>query len=311
MDCHVPIGTRSDGYRYVIMSKKHYLWTLLIALIGWLHVSPLVWAVSSSKPRYSTTQAYITDNFQGSIEVVYHGLTNSHTTGGVAVGYYLHTYYHKPLIEVERLKKIIPIYNYTTKTWSMGYPERDSTREGEASFVLEVGVQFPQQIKWEPELDNKAYVVEKFLHVPLCLKWIRPISFWDFDIFNSFSVGCMIRYLRNAVYVPDLSTSNLHKKPNTPRHQVDLKPLPGIPSFYYDILLEWGLVFPVGIYTGLVCSIPLDSLVAPSKTKIKLGDQVELDSDRVRWERNFDIGHVFAWKVSFDFCRLLKYFNSL
>jgi hypothetical protein len=304
-------GSRGDVCRCVVISKRHNVWILLIMLVGWLYASTLVQAASSPKPRYSTTQAYITDNFQGSIGVVYHGLTNSHTTGGMAIGYYLHKYYHKPLTEAERLKKIIPLYNHTTKSWSMDYPARDSTRDGEASLVLEVGVQFPQQIKWNPELDNKAYIVEKFLHVPICLQWIRPTSFWGFDIFNSFSVGCMIRYLRNAIYVPDLSASNLHNNPQTPRHQVDLKTLSGGPSFYYDILLEWGLVFPVGIYTGLVCSIPLDSLVAPSKKKVKLEDPSELDSDRVSWGRDFDIGYVFAWKVSFDFCRLLKYFNSL
>ncbi len=292
------------------MTKQHHLWILLVMLVGWLHASTLVWAVSASKPKYSTSQAYITDNFQGSIEVVYHGLTNAHTTGGIAIGYYLHKYYHKPLTEAERLKTIVHIYNHATKTWSMGHPERDSTREGEASFVLEVGVQFPQQIKWEPELTNKAYVVEKFLQVPICLKWIRPISFWNFDIFNSFSVGCMVRYLRNAAYVPDLSAFNLHEKPKTPRHRVDVKTLPGMPSLYYDILLEWGLVFPVGIYTGLVCSIPLDAFTAHSKMKIG-PDQDELDSVHLRWHRGFDIGHVFAWKVSFDFFRLLKYFNSL
>lgn len=294
-----------------MMSKKQYVCTLLVILACWLQDLTRVWAAFSTKPKYSTTQAYITDNFQGSIEVIYHGLTNAHTTGGIALGYYLYKYYHKPLTEAERLKTIVSIYNPTTRTWSRGHPDRDSTRAGEASLVLEAGIQFPGQIKWKPELDTQAYAVEKFLHIPLSLKWIRPISFWNFDIFNSLSIGCMIRYLRSGTYVPDLSPANLHKKPQTPRQNVNLKTLSGMPSFYYDIVLEWGLLFPVGIYTGLVCTMPLDWLTAVSTRKIKLEDPGELNSDRIRWERDFEIEHVFAWKVGFDFCRLLKYFNSL
>jgi hypothetical protein len=291
-----------------LQCQKRKVLILLAVQVSLLYPSYL--ALSMSPARYDTRQAYMVNNFTGSLELIYHFFESSHIVGGIAMGYYLHKYHHKPLTEEERLKTTILTYNPANNTWIRSYPERDSTREGEASFLLEIGIQIPRQKKWKIEPNSKNYIIEKFLYAPICLKWIRPISCWKFDIYNYLSLGCMIRYLRESTYFTDLSEDDdLHNKPSR-AHQVNLKNASNMPSFYYDMVFELGLIFPVGIYTSLVCYFPLSVSRNYNTHKNKMDDMRELDTNNIKWHRDFNMTHMFACKLGIDFCRLFKYCNN-
>lgn len=275
--------------------RKFLILLILIAQVGLSHTSTLALSVSGHK-EYDTTQTYIFNNFEGSLETIYFFFEDFHFVGGLVIGYYLYKYHNTPLTEAERLKTVIGRYSYDSNHWMKSYPDRDRTREGEASFLLEVGIQFPRNKKWKIEPNKKAYIVEKFFNIPILLKWIRPISCWNFDIDNYLSLGCMMRYLRDSTYIDEL--------PECTHREVNLKKNSNMPSLYYDIIFELGLIFPVGIYTSLVCYVPLNMAGSYSTNEDKI-------YDTIKWHRDFHIKHMFACKLGLDFCRLLKYCKSL
>ncbi len=252
--------------------------------------------------KYKTTYDYIINNFKGAVEYVHGG--PSFRSGGIVVGYYLYKYHHQPIHSSKEQRKRI-----AAASKDASILEQPNTRPGEANFMVEGGMHLSSPSKWT--LHGNFYVMDKFVDVPIGFRWTIPIKLLGYNIFSSTSVGCMVQYLTNSIYdIYETPKRNLKQSGQEPPPPINLKKkLNDMPSFYYSLLVEWGLIFPLGIYTSFIFYLPLDSFYLGSKLVYEPQEDKKLTSEYVQSQRSVQ-RKMFAWSVGVDFYRLLNYFKS-
>lgn len=282
--------------------QQSYIGSLLVGCC----LSVVAWGqqpiLKLKETKYKTTYDYIINHFKGAVEYVHGG--PSFRSGGVVVGYYLEQYHHQPLYVSQEERKRI-----AAASKDASILEQPNTRVGEASFMIEGGVHFSTYNKWT--LHGNFYVMDQFVDMPLSCTWTLPISLVGYNIFSATSVGCMVQYLTNSTYdmyeTPQRNLKQAGQEPPSPIHLK--KEFKEMPSFYYSLLVGWGLVFPLGIYTSFIFYLPLDSFALRSTLTYEPQGDKKLTSEYVQSQRSAQ-RKVFAWSVGVDWCRLFSYFSS-
>jgi hypothetical protein len=285
--------------------KYRYLYVAFVVIAGATWLPVLARSSPGKKPNYRTTREYIINNFKGAIEITY----SSQLAGGVVIGYYLLKYHHKPRPKTEWYP--IYRYNFYTKCNELIPPKSDITIEGEANLAVDLGIHFPQQEKWKPSPNDPFKIVDKFLKIPIDIRWALPVKSWWSNAHYAQALGCIVEYLRSSTYIANLHKISTDKLPiGKPGQHIDLKAyLKDLPVFYYTFFYELGLIFPIGLYANFVIYAPLEFFYFRSQTSQFLEDGV-LDGRYVRCKRTLLHYNMFAFNIGFDFCRLLKNFDN-
>lgn len=253
------------------------------------------------KTEYKKTYDYIIDNFKGAVEYVHGG--PSFRSGGIVVGYYLYKYHHRPTHSKEERKRI------AAKEKDGSWIEKPDTRAGEANFVVEIGMHLSGSNKWG--LHGNFDVIDKFFDVPVGCGWTLPVKLLGYKIFSSASVGCLVQYLHHSIYeMAEIPAGNLKQSGQAPPPAINLKTqLNDMSSFYYSLVVGWGLAFPVGIYTNFMFYLPLDSFYLGSKLIYEPQEGEKLTSEYVQSARSKQ-RKMFSCSIGVDFCKLLGYFDN-
>lgn len=285
-----------------MIKQQVYIWGLFagccLAVPAWGQ-QPIL---KLKETKYKTTYDYVIGNFKGAAEYVHGG--PSFRSGGIVVGYYLYQYHHQPLHSSKKERKRI-----AAASKDASILEQPNTRPGEASFMVEWGMHLSTHRKWT--LHGNFYVMDKFVDIPIGCRWTVPIKLLRYNIFSSTSIGCMVQYLHSSIYdMYEIPQRNLKQSGQEPPQPIHLKTkLNDMSSFYYSLLVEWGLIFPLGIYTSFRFYLPLDAFNLGSKLVYEPQEDKKLTSEYVQSQRSAQ-RRIFAWSVGVDFCRLLNYFNN-